>query len=254
MQDLDDEAGIIEDATQTLSPSKRKAHEWGSIRSLERFWEAMAFRQECSSGRVVGFLWLVVDPQPAGSHAEDYSATGSPTEKSLKGIQSRFGTHAGSATPRKRKPLTGPIVARQPRLKDGGRSEGNLRSEAADDLVLTHDGYDRAMNTLLHLDFANLEVALQSTAKWVTEICSILGVQQDWAVEISGTTTPVNSSATKVCNGTHANVINDLGGMVRKKRKADAAVMPDNCSIGGASPVNVLGTGLIRKKLKPVNG
>ncbi|KAJ5775512.1 uncharacterized protein N7511_000523 [Penicillium nucicola] len=35
---------------------------WRSVRSLDQFWEMMSFRQECSAGRLVGFLWLVINP------------------------------------------------------------------------------------------------------------------------------------------------------------------------------------------------
>jgi regulator of Ty1 transposition protein 109 len=40
---------------------------WKSVQSLDQFWEMMAFRQECSAGRMVGFIWVVFDPvqQPA---------------------------------------------------------------------------------------------------------------------------------------------------------------------------------------------
>ncbi|KAH8176959.1 histone acetylation protein [Sarocladium implicatum] len=37
---------------------------WKSVRTLETFWEMMAFRQECSSGRMTGFVWLVSDVKP----------------------------------------------------------------------------------------------------------------------------------------------------------------------------------------------
>ena len=39
-----------------------RSGQWKSVRSLEQFWEMMAFRQECSSGRLVGFLWGVFTP------------------------------------------------------------------------------------------------------------------------------------------------------------------------------------------------
>ncbi|KAK5462443.1 hypothetical protein LTS15_002155 [Exophiala xenobiotica] len=32
---------------------------WRSVKSLDQFWEMMSYRQECSAGRLVGFLWLV---------------------------------------------------------------------------------------------------------------------------------------------------------------------------------------------------
>lgn len=36
--------------------------QWKSIKSIEQFWEMMAYRQECSAGRMVGFIWIVFTP------------------------------------------------------------------------------------------------------------------------------------------------------------------------------------------------
>ncbi|KPI36478.1 Histone acetyltransferase [Cyphellophora attinorum] len=38
--------------------------QWRTIKTLDQFWEFMSYRQECSAGRLVGFLWVVfVRPQ-----------------------------------------------------------------------------------------------------------------------------------------------------------------------------------------------
>jgi regulator of Ty1 transposition protein 109 len=37
--------------------------EWKSVRSIDQFWDMMAFRQECSAGRMVGFIWIVFTPE-----------------------------------------------------------------------------------------------------------------------------------------------------------------------------------------------
>ncbi|EXJ93681.1 hypothetical protein A1O1_02073 [Capronia coronata CBS 617.96] len=36
--------------------------QWRSLKTLDQFWEMMSYRQECSAGRLVGFLWLVFSP------------------------------------------------------------------------------------------------------------------------------------------------------------------------------------------------
>ncbi|KAF2455608.1 histone acetylation protein-domain-containing protein [Lineolata rhizophorae] len=47
-----------------LSESPRRGKgRWKSVTSLDGFWELMAFRQECSSGRLVGFVWVVFEPE-----------------------------------------------------------------------------------------------------------------------------------------------------------------------------------------------
>ena len=62
------------------SPAKRVSMgRWRSVRSLEQFWEMMSFRQECSSGRLVGFLWGVFTPITfAGEQASGDDAVQSP--------------------------------------------------------------------------------------------------------------------------------------------------------------------------------
>lgn len=57
--DLDDE---LPEPTEAKEGDQKKLGQWKSVRSLEQFWEMMSFRQECSAGRLVGFLWLVINP------------------------------------------------------------------------------------------------------------------------------------------------------------------------------------------------
>ncbi|EXJ91685.1 hypothetical protein A1O3_00235 [Capronia epimyces CBS 606.96] len=42
--------------------------QWRSVKTLDQFWEMMSYRQECSAGRLVGFLWLVF-PSSQSAHA-----------------------------------------------------------------------------------------------------------------------------------------------------------------------------------------
>ncbi|MCJ1421739.1 hypothetical protein MMC32_008105 [Xylographa parallela] len=60
--DLDDE--LPENSLLVKeSPSKSQLPgKWRSVKSLEQFWDMMAFRQECAAGRLVGFLWGVITP------------------------------------------------------------------------------------------------------------------------------------------------------------------------------------------------
>jgi len=36
--------------------------QWKSVKTIDQFWDMMAFRQECSAGRLVGFIWIVFTP------------------------------------------------------------------------------------------------------------------------------------------------------------------------------------------------
>ena len=267
MQDLDNEMGIHEDLA-TISPSKRKGGTWNSIRDLDRFWEAMEFRQECSSGRVVGFLWLVIRPQEANQPKDDALSQDLSQESSLGALNSDIASQpeeslsvTSSPSKKRRKPLSGPIVTRQPRLK-GGSSSLSATSDltkmfnttSSDGLLLGKDGYDKAMQNLLHLDFSTLKVATQSTSKWVSDVSGICGITDDWSFEVAGTAKL--EAVVSNGNGNGNAQVNDLGGMIRKKRKADDAIpaatnAADQVGVNQNAGVNVLSAGLVRKKPKP---
>jgi len=44
---------------------------WKSVKTLAQFWDMMAYRQECSSGRLTGFIWLVFDPPGKAQLSQD---------------------------------------------------------------------------------------------------------------------------------------------------------------------------------------
>ncbi|KAK3051088.1 hypothetical protein LTR09_007838 [Extremus antarcticus] len=255
MQDLDDEVGMAGESVTVSPAKKRKSGKWSSIRNLDRFWEAMEFRQECSSGRVVGFLWLVMRPQQ--SLTDEDAANGASQDSVFESQNSDIfsqqdETESASRSPikRRRKPLSGPIVPRQPRLKGGSSSltassdlVGMLDPPTTEGVVLGKEGYAKAMHTLLQLDFSSLETASASTTKWTSDVTAIAGFQTDWSLEIKGTAKSEGAGVTNGSNGTSQ--VNDLGGMIRKKRKAEdlPVTQPEPA-------MNVSGTSMIRKKPK----
>lgn len=257
IQDLDGEVGISDD--NTVSPSKRHSGKWSTIRDLDRFWEAMEFRQECSSGRMVGFIWLVMrsaeplQDQPATQHESQDSLPASQDDVSSQ----RDSVEADAKNPakRRRKPLSGPIVPRQPRLKGGSSSHtassdlaGMLDTNVGNGIVLSKDGYDKAIQTLLHLDFASAKTAAASTEKWVSAVSAIAGLQADWSIHVRGTVHLMSSVAGNTGSGA---VVNDLGGMIRKKRKnTDDTASQVDVNVADAPAVNTLSSSMIRKKPK----
>lgn len=70
VDELDDELPIPPPETSTSSSEDQNLGRWRSVRSLEEFWEMMAFRQECSAGRLVGFLWGLFVPVELSQGAE----------------------------------------------------------------------------------------------------------------------------------------------------------------------------------------
>jgi regulator of Ty1 transposition protein 109 len=70
LDELDDEITKGKDAN---------SGQWKSVRSINQFWDMMAFRQECSAGRIVGFIWIVFTPEvqrePADALITDTQST-----------------------------------------------------------------------------------------------------------------------------------------------------------------------------------
>ena len=301
MQDLDDEAGLAEPAGVSVSPARRKSGRWKNVRDLDRFWEAMEFRQECASGRVVGFIWVVVSPKAAetdgGGEGGRKKRGGEAIQATENGSQEqRDGTPTPAATAtataashtgppkrreRRRTPLTGPIVPRQPRRKGGAASLTaatatataiatsssssssdltSVLSHAAQDgaLLLSKDGYDKAIQTLLNLDFVHLSVAARSTRKWVQEVGGLGGGSGgEWGVEVVGRRQVIPAPAVgrregvmdPTARGNEEGRVNDLGGMVRRKRKVEDGAEGGQGQ-AGRDAVTVLAAGTVRKKPK----
>lgn len=255
MTDLDAEVGLAEDSATLASQPSADASAgaakgqgvWNSITSLDRFWEAMEFRQECSSGRVVGFLWLVIRPSadeqnaphaPATDHENldipasqgSLQVTSQPSsQQSRKRSPSRDSARSRSSA--RRSPLTGPIHPRAPRPKGSSSnpSQPSLSATAdpsdpsnpntRDGAFLTSAGYDRALTSLTNLDYSTPSTAAHSTKKWVAEVSSMSGLPEvGWGIDVVGTAEVEAIGGGRSDGG--APVTNDLGGLVRKRKKA----------------------------------
>ncbi|POS84865.1 hypothetical protein EPUL_002984 [Erysiphe pulchra] len=59
----DPKARFLDELDEELVKCGSSNGYWRSIKSLDQFWEMMAFRQECSAGRLVGFIWIVISPK-----------------------------------------------------------------------------------------------------------------------------------------------------------------------------------------------
>lgn len=209
LDELDEE---IPDAStsQTLSsPSKKGRGMWKSIKTLEQFWETMAFRQECSSGRLVGFIWIVFTPSDLrldsqidslDSQVSTHSlSAGSQGASSASEILSNEPNTVGSPKKKShpRKILTGPIVPRQPRIKSSSSSLSST-SQAEESpfwrwpeigrgqVVLDQGSYTRVHDLLLRLDFANADAATKSTHKWTNEVIVIARSSGNWGITVTG--------------------------------------------------------------------
>ncbi|OAQ97902.1 hypothetical protein LLEC1_04572 [Akanthomyces lecanii] len=261
---------LDEEAAQ--SGAMRKAGTWQSVKTLDMFWEMMAFRQECSSGRMTGFIWVVFDDEPQDgmppappetprkqqrtidvstpgtTPRKLFGDTGAPSAKTQ-----RAATEKKRAEDKKRKKsrkLRGIIVTRPPRIKTEQKNYLLERCPPSTpyyfwpvagrgERVVAESAYKRIVELLLHLDFATLDKAAGSTRRWVSEV----GMGNPWGYDVMGTM----DVATGNGNGdVKVPQVNNLSGLVKRKRSGTT----ETVEVAEEGAVKVLGEGLLRKKSK----
>lgn len=257
--DLDDE---LPEPTEAKEGDQKKLGQWKSVRSLEQFWEMMSFRQECSAGRLVGFLWLVINPsglensvQMASSRAVIGDAGKASTDPQSTHDEHDSGRGEQSkATPQTQDSAdaTSEPASNQPQeaQQQTSSSSFHLPEAGRGDAVLSEADYKTTVDFLLTQDFDNEEVSIASTKAWVEEVASLadqLGVGK----HIDGRNTTAGESAPRTSD---ANNLMDSG-LIRKRKKDDQsqesrAKTGDAKTTPEAEPVNVLSTNLVRKKKK----
>lgn len=251
---------LDEEAHQTKA--MKSSGSWKSVKSLDMFWEMMAFRQECSSGRMTGFIWVVFDQIAETKYVSKEGRDGESIL--LDGMSSKLKdapTDSRNADPgeiesdkkknsqKKKKNLRGMIKVRQPRIKQAQRNyllKTPVRTpyyywplEGRGERIVDEKGYKRIMESLLHLDFANLDKAVGSSQRWISEA----GTGSQWGYEVTGekeALAPELSSGTAACNG--SGQVNNLSGLVKRKRS--------DANGGAEDGANTLNAGLVRKKAK----
>ncbi|PSN74064.1 hypothetical protein BS50DRAFT_566959 [Corynespora cassiicola Philippines] len=259
------------------TPSRSNG-QWKSVKTLDQFWEFMAFRQECSSGRIVGFIWIVVTP-PKPSIPEEDEEEPSQALSSLSQVESQDTViPAERASKRKSKSKkerrrrtnteSGPIPFLVPRIKSSSSNLSNTSvgsngvgskvppessiyftwpASSRGDVVFSTKNYNRAHEVLLQQNFSTRSAAARSTNRWKHEIAVLGGVDSwSWTVtgkkEVSGTSTvQINGAAPVMVVG------------VRKKRKPDETAAKNTINTQLYDDVQTLGEGLVRKKVKVEN-
>jgi regulator of Ty1 transposition protein 109 len=249
------------------TPSRSNG-QWKSVKTLDQFWETMAFRQECSSGRIVGFIWIVINPPKDTIPEEDEDE---PSQAMSSFSQNDSQTTLATASPKtskakkrhsKRKKVNtefGPIPLMLPKIKSSSSglsamlddSNSKLPPESSlyfvwpsssrGTVVFSAKNYERAHQVLLQQNFATKAAAARSTRRWKEEV-AVLGGKESWGKTVVGkkevslaTTTATKRNAPTMLLG------------VRKKKKADAPADPESKSVDAPT---TLGEGLVRMKVK----
>ncbi len=298
VDELDDELPIPLTESSSQFSEDQNSGRWRSVRSLDEFWEMMAFRQECSAGRLVGFLWGLFTPAVLPDNDEgikrprDECKVSSPEREgsALSSSQSdgchkvnlrnetTLDTTAGVSLPpptslsseAMRKPMndlpsvasstinpntdkkpSSPIHTSEPRpLKDqpertkfyywpmAGRGAAVLREK----------DYRRIGKLLIHLDYADENIAAESTARWISEV-GIASEKPNWGTVVCGRQqNPIDVKNHNVTITPGASMLDTA--LMRKKRRdvyEESSVKQAN---GAENGVHVLPLGHIRKKPK----
>ncbi|CAG7952016.1 unnamed protein product [Penicillium olsonii] len=243
------------------------AGRWRSVKSLDQFWEMMSFRQECSAGRLVGFLWLVINPPGLMNSTSMESQTQSSEIGQPKEI---------SVTTEQLTPANDPPKAQETSAQAAANapvppiSEVPLSAEPINpfdwpevgrgDVVLSEADYKKMMDTVLDNFYDEKEIGA-STKAYIDQV-AVLADQLTWGRKVIGTS--AETDAPKSINTGAA--VHDLG-LIRKRKKSLGEPKEGQASGGPDTPVstsapapapapesgsavNVLNASLVRKKKK----
>lgn len=257
--DLDDE---LPESTEAGAEdqSKMPPGQWRSVKSLEQFWEMMSFRQECSAGRLVGFLWLVINPPGLENSVQMTSSravTGDVGKESSEStaLQSAPAEEQSKTTPPS-KDVPGDSKTQAPSSQPQEPQKQTTEQPpfywpecGRGDAVLSEADYKTAIDFLLTQDFDNEEISIASTKAWAEKIASI--TDQLWVGKhVEGRNTSTGQSASQTSEPT--NLMDS--GLIRKRKKDDQGQGAETEDAKTASKpaqssgVNVFSTNLIRKK------
>lgn len=280
--DLDDELPEpAEGDSESAVPQDKGL--WRSVRSLDQFWEMMSFRQECSAGRLVGFLWLVINPpglMNSTTMASRSRSTLSPPKISV--TTDILKPSSGVASVQE--------APEQPKTENASSSEPTEPTTSEDVLEVSEElptSFDRPSTSqftdanpfywpeagrgqviLSDVDYRvmmdgvldnlyNEKEIFASTKEYIDQVAS-LADQLSWGKRVVGTHSPEQTDTE--ATGTN-NILNS--GLIRKRKKSGSqstniegsALQPTGpdgvfAAPSQPAPINVLNAGLVRKKKK----
>lgn len=263
--DLDDEIPEEEDGASEAKSSN--TGQWRSVRSLEQFWEMMAFRQECAAGRLVGFLWMIINPpglintdkmsdgEAKKGAASDGSSSTAPASKPAGDVEP---SAKSTAQPTEKVQTTstsevGPIEAEgkllsgndpEPQPPTTGYAQAESQKKPAEGIaVIDEKVYKTIIDILSEQEFASEEETGESTKTWVDKVSALLG-REDWSQKVTGKKEPSPREEDQA--STAADLM--TGGLVRKRKGQDGSCDDGTTPNSQNEGATTLPVGLIRKK------
>jgi regulator of Ty1 transposition protein 109 len=239
---------------------------WKSVKTLDQFWEFMAFRQECSSGRIVGFIWVVITPAQPSIPEEDEEE---PSQQSVLESFSQLKSQNTLPTPRKKRKIKrqtkskwefGPIPLRLPRIKQTSSDLSNASSTSGNSafkgmpeispyfrwplqsrgtICFSTKDYNRAHEILIHQNFCSSASTAKATQRWKEEL-AVLGGVDAWGWSVTGKKEHVNTMS----QAKDMTPVTTVMG-VRKKRKPSTAATTEP-----TQAIQDLAASVVRKKPK----
>ncbi len=260
---------------------------WRSVKNLDQFWEFLSHRQECSAGRLVGFLWLFLSQgqtKPTSprelQHTNDARTPPRPMARSrlITPVNSQQLANGftdqeapapavlellpdlNSSPPSS--PIQAPDQAPSPQPTHEAEAPAEPESpanmtfsvvrETQGEVVINTDLYQALMDYLLQTDFAGENRAIEATKSWIDRVFELSGATS-FGRPVLGCATPILPQTTAAVDSSLSSHINVLTG-IRKKRKADVTedgtIQSDPQEFATAPIVNIIASGLLRKKPK----
>lgn len=280
--DLDDELPTSSEGADS-APSTGI---WRSVKSLDQFWEMMSFRQECSAGRLVGFLWLVINPPGLmnSTTMESQSRTGQTShgreatkvasdENPLQNDPMESKKEEASTVPTA-DPATSTASAAseaRPETPSSFDRPSAGSTEAPSDagpfswpeagrgnVVLSEADYKNMMDGILSHFYDENDI-VASTKAYIDQVAS-LADQLTWGKRVVGSHAPENTDSKPPATN---NLLDS--GLIRKRKKSEGEGDKATGDVESAKPsepkeaqlapsqpagVNVLNASLVRKKKK----
>jgi regulator of Ty1 transposition protein 109 len=195
--DLDDE---LPETTDAIASNPNGPGRWRSVKSLDQFWEMMAFRQECSAGRLVGFLWLVINPpgllnsdelshQTYGKQSS-HDNESKPADRIVHALSSDMAPAITSAEAKNDIRSLSSLEERGP-SNEASRNPQNTGGgfvwpEAGrGEVILSDADYKIANDVFLEQDFETEDVSLTGTMAWVRKVASLADILW-WGLPVTG--------------------------------------------------------------------